>query len=106
MGKVTPPKGFTYRAKKPSPFFERHGELGGCELLRLAACPVGVGFLSRVKEEMDWGGSSVGSPRLNADALEKHRPSPAQRPAAQTVQSPRSEARPELSVSEEPTGQS
>mmetsp|Transcript_32364 Transcript_32364/g.58784 ORF Transcript_32364/g.58784 Transcript_32364/m.58784 type:complete len:1082 (-) Transcript_32364:8-3253(-) len=42
------PHGYTYRAKNPSPLAERHEELGGCEMQRLMAVPVGMGFLKRL----------------------------------------------------------
>lgn len=38
-------KGMNYRARDPSPLLERGNELGGCELQRLAFCPVALGFL-------------------------------------------------------------
>jgi hypothetical protein len=38
-------KGMIYRARDPSPLLERGNELGGCELQRLAFCPVALGFL-------------------------------------------------------------
>eukprot|EP00746_Dinoflagellata_sp_MGD_P034447 gnl/MRDRNA2_/MRDRNA2_18227_c0_seq1.p1 gnl/MRDRNA2_/MRDRNA2_18227_c0~~gnl/MRDRNA2_/MRDRNA2_18227_c0_seq1.p1 ORF type:complete len:949 (-),score=165.55 gnl/MRDRNA2_/MRDRNA2_18227_c0_seq1:5-2794(-) len=37
--------GMDYRARDPSPLLERGNELGGCELQRLAFCPVALGFL-------------------------------------------------------------
>lgn len=43
---VQAPAGFHYRAKEPSPLKDRCTELGGCELERLANCPVVVGFLT------------------------------------------------------------
>lgn len=43
--KVLPPDGYTYRARDPSPFFERCEELGGCELQRLVKCPTVFGYL-------------------------------------------------------------
>eukprot|EP00425_Heterocapsa_triquetra_P009774 CAMPEP_0195141040 /NCGR_PEP_ID=MMETSP0448-20130528/162250_1 /TAXON_ID=66468 /ORGANISM="Heterocapsa triquestra, Strain CCMP 448" /LENGTH=73 /DNA_ID=CAMNT_0040179419 /DNA_START=26 /DNA_END=243 /DNA_ORIENTATION=- len=36
-------KGFNYEPKRPSPLAERCEELGGCELQRLAQCPVVIG---------------------------------------------------------------
>merc|ERR1712182_88794 len=38
-------EGMTYRMRDPSPLLERVNELGGCELQRLAFCPVALGFL-------------------------------------------------------------
>lgn len=38
-------QGMNYRVRDPSPLLERHDELGGCELQRLASCPVALGFL-------------------------------------------------------------
>ncbi|CAJ1354895.1 unnamed protein product [Effrenium voratum] len=38
-------KDFLWHAKDPSPLLERTDELGGCEALRLSACPVALGFL-------------------------------------------------------------
>jgi hypothetical protein len=41
----SPIEGYTLRAREPSPLKERCSEMGGCELCRLAACPVVVGYL-------------------------------------------------------------
>eukprot|EP00929_Paragymnodinium_shiwhaense_P086822 TRINITY_DN47240_c0_g1_i1.p1 TRINITY_DN47240_c0_g1~~TRINITY_DN47240_c0_g1_i1.p1 ORF type:complete len:2512 (+),score=513.77 TRINITY_DN47240_c0_g1_i1:108-7643(+) len=38
-------KGYKWVPKDPSPLVERAIEIGGCELLRVAACPVCLGFL-------------------------------------------------------------
>merc|ERR1712232_527167 len=43
-----PPDGFGYRPRECSPLAERVAELGGCELARLVACPVAVGYLRPV----------------------------------------------------------
>lgn len=45
---LTPPEGFTYRAREPSALAERCQELGGCELQRLVACPATVGYLKPI----------------------------------------------------------
>ncbi|CAK0875380.1 unnamed protein product [Prorocentrum cordatum] len=45
---VRPPEGWEYASRDPPPLAERCGELGGCELQRLAACPVAVGDLKPV----------------------------------------------------------
>jgi hypothetical protein len=37
--------GFVWEPKEPSPFSERLAEIGGCEFLRVLACPVALGFL-------------------------------------------------------------
>eukprot|EP00928_Gymnodinium_smaydae_P033753 TRINITY_DN24099_c0_g3_i1.p1 TRINITY_DN24099_c0_g3~~TRINITY_DN24099_c0_g3_i1.p1 ORF type:complete len:1927 (+),score=336.51 TRINITY_DN24099_c0_g3_i1:499-5781(+) len=42
---ITPPEGFRYQAREPSPFVEHAIELGGCELQRLVHCPKAVGQL-------------------------------------------------------------
>merc|ERR1711957_531739 len=41
-------RGFVWCPKDPSPLVERSEELGGCELLRVIACPVVLGFLKPV----------------------------------------------------------
>jgi len=38
-------RGYSWQAKDPSPLAERTNEIGGCEALRLLACPVVLGFL-------------------------------------------------------------
>ncbi|CAE7204933.1 unnamed protein product [Symbiodinium natans] len=38
-------RGYNWKAKDPSPLAERTAEIGGCEALRLLACPVVLGFL-------------------------------------------------------------
>lgn len=38
-------RGYSWQAKDPSPLAERTTEIGGCEALRLLACPVVLGFL-------------------------------------------------------------
>lgn len=43
------PEGYHYRCKEPSPFEERCREFGGCELQRIMACPVAIGFLTPVR---------------------------------------------------------
>jgi len=45
---ISPPPGFKYEQKLPSPLAARCSDLGGCELLRLAGCPSVVGYLSEV----------------------------------------------------------
>jgi hypothetical protein len=40
--------GFTFRPRDPSPLKERCMELGGCEMQRLASCPVVVGYLKAI----------------------------------------------------------
>eukprot|EP00929_Paragymnodinium_shiwhaense_P098806 TRINITY_DN60317_c0_g1_i1.p1 TRINITY_DN60317_c0_g1~~TRINITY_DN60317_c0_g1_i1.p1 ORF type:complete len:1988 (+),score=456.49 TRINITY_DN60317_c0_g1_i1:105-6068(+) len=45
---VQPPAGYEFRAKRPSPLAERCIELGGCELQRLANCPMVIGFLPKL----------------------------------------------------------
>lgn len=37
--------GYRWTPKEPSPLVERAKEIGGCELLRVAACPVSLGML-------------------------------------------------------------
>jgi len=41
-------RGFVWSPKKPSPLEERAEAIGGCEFLRILACPVSLGFLKRV----------------------------------------------------------
>merc|ERR1719350_235231 len=38
-------RGFAWSPKDPSPLVERAAEIGGCEFLRILACPVSLGFL-------------------------------------------------------------
>jgi len=45
-----PDGAFQFVAKDPSPLTERCVELGGCELLRLLACPVVVGYFKPIKK--------------------------------------------------------
>eukprot|EP00927_Polykrikos_kofoidii_P007014 TRINITY_DN12864_c0_g1_i1.p1 TRINITY_DN12864_c0_g1~~TRINITY_DN12864_c0_g1_i1.p1 ORF type:complete len:2030 (-),score=386.64 TRINITY_DN12864_c0_g1_i1:131-6163(-) len=46
---IEPPAGFGFKAKDPSPLKERCFEIGGCELPRLAQCPVAVGSLEELQ---------------------------------------------------------
>jgi len=41
----TSPVGYEFRAKEPAPLAERCDELGGCELQRIAQCPMAIGYL-------------------------------------------------------------